>query len=86
MKIFFYKSVLILFLFLIGFHYSFNYVVKTTKRYIESTISKENIEHIKKKIKDEMKVAVNKDKFISTEDANLINQFLDKVFKDLDKN
>ena len=86
MKIFFYKSVLILFLFLIGFHYSFNYVVKTTKRNIESNISKEKIEYIKKKIKDEMKVAINKDKFISTEDANLINQFLDKISKNLNKN
>jgi hypothetical protein len=86
MKIFFYKSVLILFLFLIGFHYSFNYVVKTTKRNIESNISKEKIEYIKKKIKDEMKVAINKDKFISTEDANLINQFLDKISEDLNKN
>ena len=86
MKIFFYKSILIFFLFLIGFHYSFNYVVKTTKRYIDNSLSKEKIEHIKTKIKDEMKVAVNKDKFISAEDANLINQFLDKIFKDLNKN
>ena len=85
MKIFFYKSVLILFLFLIGFHYSFNYVVKTTKRNIESNISREKIEYIKKKIKDEMKVAINKDKFISTEDANLINQFLNKISEDLNK-
>ena len=66
MKIFFYKSILIFFLFLIGFHYSFNYVVKTTKRYIDNSLSKEKIEHIKTKIKDEMKVAVNKDKFISS--------------------
>ncbi len=86
MKIFFYKSVLILFLFLIGFHYSFNYVVKTTKRNIESNISREKVEYIKKKIKDEMKVAINKDKFISTEDANLINQFLNKISEDLNKN
>ena len=85
MKIFFYKSVLILFLFLIGFHYSFNYVFKTTKRNIESNISREKIEYIKKKIKDEMKVAINKDKFISTEDANLINQFLNKISEDLNK-
>ena len=32
-----------------------------------------------------MKVAINKDKFISTEDANLINQFLNKISEDLNK-
>jgi len=85
MKIFFYKSILVLFLFLVGFHYSFNYVLKIAKANIEQNFSKENIEQIKNKIKEEMQVAINKDIFISKEDANLINKFLNKISSDLNK-
>tara|TARA_Y200000002_G_C22407427_1_gene548343 strand:- start:455 stop:715 length:261 start_codon:yes stop_codon:yes gene_type:complete len=85
MKIFFYKSILVLFLFLVGFHYSFNYVLKIVKANIEQNFSKENIEQIKNKIKEEMEVAINKDIFISKEDANLINKFLNKISSDLNK-
>ena len=85
MKIFFYKSILVLFLFLVGFHYSFNYVLKIVKVNIEQNFSRDNIEQVKNKIKEEMKVAINKDVFISEEDSNLINKFLDKVSSDLNK-
>tara|TARA_X000000950_G_scaffold103118_1_gene130154 strand:+ start:1646 stop:1906 length:261 start_codon:yes stop_codon:yes gene_type:complete len=85
MKLFFYKSILVLFLFLLGFHYSFNYVFKIIKVNIEQNFSRENIEQIKSKIKEEMEVAINKDVFISKEDANLINKFLDKISSDLNK-
>lgn len=85
MKIFFYKSILVLFLFLVGFHYSFNYVLKIVESNIEQNFSKENIEQIKNKIKKEMEVAINKDVFISKEDANLINKFLNKISSDLNK-
>ena len=85
MKIFFYKSILVLFLFLVGFHYSFNYVLKIVEANIEQNFYKENIEQIKNKIKKEMEVAINKDVFISKEDANLINKFLNKISSDLNK-
>ena len=85
MKLFFYKSILVLFLFLIGFHYSFNYVLKIVKVNIEQNFSRDNIEQVKNKIKEEMKVAINKDVFISEEDSNLINKFLDKISSDLNK-
>ena len=40
MKIFFYKSILVFFLFLLGFHFSFNFAVKSVKREFENIISK----------------------------------------------
>ena len=86
MKLFFYKSILVLFLFLIGFHYSFNYVLKIVKVNIEQNFSRDNIEQVKNKIKEEMKVAINKDVFISKEDSNLINKFLEKIKSDLNRN
>ena len=86
MKIFFYKSILVFFLFLLAFHYSFNFVAKSIERKISSNFSKENIEILKSKVKDEMNNAINKDKFISKEDAELINKFLNKIKSDLKKN
>jgi len=83
MKLFFYKSILVLFLFLVGFHYSYNYVEKKIKIIIQENLSQEKIEIIKKKIKEEMKVAIDKDDYISKEDADLINTFLDKIRSDL---
>ena len=85
MKLFFYKSILVFFLFLIGFHYSFNYIVKSTKKKLEENFSREKIELLKIKAKEEMKVAINKDEFISKKDAELINKFLEKVSSDLNK-
>ena len=44
---------------------------------------KKNIERIKDEIRKEIKVAINKDKFINQEDAELINIFLKKIQNDL---
>ncbi len=86
MKIFFYKSILVFFLFLLAFHYSYNFVAKSIERKINSNFSKANIQILKTKIKNEMNNAINKDKFISNEDAELINKFIDKLIDDLNKN
>ena len=85
MKIFFYKSILVFFIFLLAFHYSYNFVAKSIERKINSNFSKDNIQILKAKIKDEMNNAINKDKFISNEDAELINKFIDKLLNDLNK-
>tara|TARA_X000001036_G_C20078589_1_gene562197 strand:+ start:121 stop:378 length:258 start_codon:yes stop_codon:yes gene_type:complete len=85
MKLFFYKSILIFFLFLIGFHFSFNYIVKEVRSNIENNFSKEKIEDIKSKLRDEMEVAIKKDVFISKDDAELINKFFNKIKTDLNK-
>ena len=83
MKIFFYKSLLVFFLFLLAFHFSINYVVKITKQEIENTISKEKIKFFESKIKEEINNALKKEVIIKKEDAILINKFLDKVIFDL---
>jgi hypothetical protein len=85
MKMFFYKSLLIFFLFLLGFHYSFNYVIKFTKDKIENNFSKENVELLKNKIREEMRGGIDKDVFISKKDGKLINDFLNKITTDLEQ-
>ena len=57
--------------------------MKVAKNQIENNFSKEKIELIKKKIKEEMQTAVKKDVFISQDDAALINSFLNKIVSDL---
>ena len=86
MKLFFYKSVLVFFLFLLAFHFSYGYVSKKIDYLINEKVSKNSIEIIKEKIKNEMKVALTKEDYIKPEDAVLINNFLDKIKSDLNKN
>jgi len=85
MKIFFYKTILVAFIFFVTFKITIGSTVKYVENKIYSLSSKENLEYIKQKIKDEMKVAITKDEYIKKDDADLINQFFSKVKKDLEK-
>ena len=85
MKLFFYKSVLIFFLFLTAFHFSIGYTMKKIKIDLISVISKENAESIKIKIRKEMLSAINKDNYINSDDALIINKFINKIKSDLEK-
>tara|TARA_B100001250_G_C19375646_1_gene603951 strand:- start:299 stop:562 length:264 start_codon:yes stop_codon:yes gene_type:complete len=86
MKSFFYKSILVFFLFLAAFHFSFGYVVKKIKAELHSTLSKEKSEEFKIKIREEMQNAINKENYIKPEDAVIINKFIEKIRNDLKKN
>jgi len=86
MKLFFYKSILVFFLFLAAFHFSFGYVVKKIEKNIETNISKEKAEEFKSLIIDEMEKAIVKEDYIKPKDALIINKFIDKIKSDLNKN
>ena len=86
MKIFFYKSILVFALFILAVHFSFGIITKELKREYSKLISKEKIEQAKNKIRDEMQNAVKKDSYIKTEDAIIINKFINKIKSDLEKN
>ena len=83
MKIFIYKSIIIFFLFILGFYFTFGYVKRELLNEIDQLTSKENIEYLKKNLKDQMKIAINKEKFINDEDSKVINDFLNKIKNDL---
>ena len=85
MKLFFYKSLLVFFLFLVGFHLSYNYIVKNIKNEISTLVSEEN-EFYQRKIKDEMKITIDKDVYLDPADAKLIKRFLNKIKTDLKNN
>ena len=60
-------------------------MIKKSKSEINNLISKDKLEVLKNKIREEMKSATVKDDYINKEDAVLLNKFLDKIKSDLKK-
>jgi len=85
MKIFFYKSILVFVLFILAIHFSFGVIKKQIKREYTNLISKEKIEHIKNKLREELKNGAKKESLISSDDAELVNNFLIKLKSELEK-
>ena len=85
MKIFFYKSILVFTLFVLAIHFSFGLIKKDLKREYTNLISKEKVEDIKNKIREELKSGVQKEVLINPEDAKLLNAFLKKLKSELEK-
>tara|TARA_A100001015_G_scaffold281782_1_gene345359 strand:- start:76 stop:336 length:261 start_codon:yes stop_codon:yes gene_type:complete len=86
MKIFIYKSLIIFFLIIIGFKLTFTYAQKTIERKIDHLTSKEYIDTIKQKLRSEIKNATEKKDLINNEDKDLLNNFINKIQKELGNN
>ena len=85
MKLFFYKSILVFFLFIAAIHFSFGLIAKDIKREYTNLISKETVEYIKNKIREELKNGAEKEVLINSEDAKLLNNILMKLKSELDE-
>ena len=48
--------------------------------------SKENIELIKNKIREELNNGIKKDKILSSSDAKLLNEFFNKISSEINSN
>lgn len=83
MKIYFYKILTFFIIFFIFYKVTIGLTIKEIKSNIDFMASKENVEYIKKKLRDEMQNVDSKDRYISKEDAILINKFLNKIKSDL---
>ena len=83
MKIFIYKSLIVFFLFVLAFNVTINYKLRSYEKDIKALTSENSKEKFKNKIKDEMKKAVEKDKYFTEEERNLINSFLNKINEEL---
>ena len=84
MKLFFYKSILIFFLFIASIHFSFGLIKNELKRDYNKVISKENSEQIKNKIREELRNGIKKEDLLNDEDAKLLNDFIKKIKSELD--
>ncbi len=83
MRIFIYKSLFLIILIYILFQLTIGYTVKKIKGEIYNLKSKENIEFIKNKIRDEINTAIKKDKLLDERDKKLINDFIKKIKEEL---
>ena len=83
MKIFIYKSLIVFFLFVLAFNVTINYKLRSYEKDIKALTSENSKEKFKNKIKDEMKKAVEKEKYFTEDEKNLINSFLNKIKEEL---
>lgn len=85
MKIFFYKTLLVALVFFITFKLTIGSLTNEIENKIYKIKSKENIEKLKENLRNQIIIALQKDEFIKSEDAELINSFLIKIKEDLKK-
>lgn len=79
MKIFLYKTLIIAVVFLIVFQFSIGSITRKINKTIINMQSKENVERVKEKIRNEIKVSLKKDQILNEEDKILIIQFINKI-------
>ena len=83
MKIFIYKSLFVFFLILILFKLTIGALVNNYQEKLEEFFSKEYINKVKIKIREEVKIGIEKERILSADDALLINKFINKLKKEI---
>ena len=83
MRTFVYKTLFIFVCIFILFHITVGTKLKQLNNELTNLKSKENIEIIKDKLRNELKNAVSQKNYLSPDDAKLINEFLNKLKKEL---
>lgn len=84
MKIFIYKTAIITFIFVIVFEILIGSRINNLKKQIYEISSQQNREQIIIKIKEEIKKANQKEKYLSEEDRILLSTFLKKIIRELE--
>ena len=84
MKIFIYKTAIITFIFVIVFEILIGSRINNLKKQIYELSSPQNREQIIIKIKEEIKKANQKEKYLSEEDRILLSTFLKKIIRELE--
>jgi len=83
MKIFVYRTLFIFVCIFILFQLTVGIKLKQMNNEFQKLKSKETIEIIKNKLRKEMTSAINKENYLNPEDAKLINEFINKIQKEL---
>tara|TARA_X000000950_G_C13318988_1_gene419801 strand:- start:140 stop:394 length:255 start_codon:yes stop_codon:yes gene_type:complete len=79
LKIFIYKSLTAALIFFVVFQLTIGYAIRDVKKQVNSISSEKNLIYLKDKIRDELKNALKKDRYLNEDDASLIKSFLNKV-------
>ena len=86
MKIFVYKTLFIFLCIFLLFQLTFGIKIKQLNDELEKFKSQENIKNMKNKLRNELRNAISKENYLSPEDAKLINDFINKLQKELSNN
>ena len=83
MKIFVYKTLFIFVCVFILFQFTIGAKLKQLNGELAKLKSKQNIEIIKDKLRDELRNAIGKENYLNPDDAKLVNEFINKLKKEL---
>ena len=83
MKTFVYKTLFIFICIFLLFQLTIGIKLKQLNKELAELKSKKNIEIIKNKLRDELRNAISKENYLSPDDAKLINEFINKLKKEL---
>ena len=83
MKIFVIKTLFVFFCLLLLFRFTVISFANSYKEKRDNYFSQENIILIKDKIRNELKIAINKERYLNEDDAKLIGDFLSKILKEI---
>jgi len=86
MKIFFYKSFITFVFIFIFYQLTIGSKVRELESKINRITSSENIEYVKDKVREEIKNAISKDRYLEVEDAILLRDFIKKIKSELELN
>ena len=86
MKIFFYKSLITFVFIFIFYQLTIGSKVRELESKINRITSSENIEYVKNKVREEIKNAISKDRYLEVEDAILLRDFIKKIKSELELN
>ena len=83
MKIFVYKTLFVFVCAFLLFQLTIGTEIGQLNNELEKFKSKENIETIKNKLREELRNAISKENYLSPEDAKLISEFVNKLKQEL---
>ena len=65
------------------FHLTFGYTIKSYENQLMNNFSKDKIQFVKNKIREELKYINQKDKILNPEDAEILGTFLKKILSEI---
>ena len=83
MRIFVYKTLFVFVCIFLLFQLTIGSKIREINSRLDKFKSKESVEIVKNKMRNEIKSALAKDNYLTPEDALLINNFLNKLKKEL---
>ncbi len=85
MKQFIYKTIIILIAVIVLFEFTIGNKISQVYEKIDVVSTKEGRKDSVNKIREELRRAIKKERYLSEEDAKLINDFLGKIRKELNE-